>query len=184
MGATVYLWANNLEYKTNTTIYCEEGDFMSIMNTKSSQRVSVPCPIADPKKKFKNGELWITCSSDADCVLVDGSKTICACTFNSGSTGYCYPHESNEDFLGPNYWRDCGSSHTITDENTATYWLLYESAYFDSVGSISCTDIFAEINFIEDFQNQITTGATYNSTNLRSGSMPMVLGFLGFLALH
>ena len=183
-GAKVDLWANNLRYTTNTTIYCEQGDFMRIMNSESSQRVSVPCPIADPKKKFKNGELWVTCSSDSDCVLVDGDKTFCACTFNSGSTGYCYPHESNEDFLGPDYWRDCGTRHTITDANTATYWLIYEVALFQNLGSIKCTDIFAEINFIEDFQNQITTGATYNSTIVRSGSMPMVLGVLAFLALH
>jgi len=50
--------------------------------------------------------------------------------------------------------------------------------------SVSCVDIFAEFELLKDIEGSITTGASYDSSNLGGVSMAqtMALGVFWFLA--
>ncbi len=183
-GTSLLEKSQNADFSKNLQIPCSPGSLFNRFNL--TEKYTRSCPVPNPKQKFKNGGLVISCSSDLDCGLVDGTYTTCSCTFNSDSTGYCSPSVYNEDYLGAEYWRDCGANHTITDRNTQIYWSVYAWAWWVSLGSLSCIDIFGEINTLGTFQDQITTGASYEYPNLSRGSMAMALvqGFLGLLALY
>ena len=164
------------------TIPCFNGTLNFTSSIYKNITINYPCGTRDPKKHFKNGELVVSCSANSDCELVDGTSTFCWCTFKSGA-GICYPHVSNDDFLGDDYWRDCGANNTITDWNTIWYWSIYSWAWLINQGGLSCDNVFAEMNSLQAFQDQITTGATYGSPNL-NGFTAVALGLLGLLALH
>lgn len=115
-GLLIRWWATNEVYEKNTTISCAPGDFLSDANSTVPPTLTHTCLTPNPNKKFKNGKLVVSCSSDNDCLLVDGTNTTCFCAFNSGSNGYCIPSLSNEEFLGPDYWRDCGSRSLLRIE--------------------------------------------------------------------
>lgn len=183
-GGAVIFWSGWTYKETNTTLLCFPGSPLDSFNP--SHQVVLHCPPPDPSKKFKSGNMVISCSSSDDCELVDGSHTTCRCWLNSYDTGICSPSDQNEDWLGANYWRDCGADYFIEDRNTAIYWQVYGMAWITSHSSINCLDVFAEINSLQEFQDQIDTGASYDSFKLNDESTAMVLasGSLGLLALH
>lgn len=184
-GSLVRMWSQNMYSSQNTTMFCEEGSFFSLMNSSYSYLLyTFPCDTADPNKQFRNGGLVKSCSLDDDCEYVDGTFGICVCTFKSDNTGVCFSSAENEDWLGADFARDCGTNNIITDRNTALYWNIYAVAWLFNLGSLSCVDVFGEFKDIDKFKDQITTGASYDSPNLSSAAMAMMLGFLGFLALH
>ena len=184
-GVEVLSWVQSSSATANSTFSCQAGTFLSHKSSTYYQSAtSYPCPVPDAGKKFQSNQMQISCTTDSDCRLVDNTNSTCLCTFKSDTTGICIPSASNEDFLGTGYSRDCGTNHTITDRNTAMYWSVYVTAWVLDQGTISCRDIFGEIDTFSTFEDQITTGASYGSPSWASGYTAMALGSLGLLALH
>lgn len=195
LGSTLLHWSSTYLYPTNTTIFCTPGSFFNLINSSFSETFTDTCLVLSSNKKFKSGNMIKSCSSDADCELVDGTYATCFCTFNSNSNGICFSYTNNEDWFGADYVRDCGPNNTITDRNTAVYWYLYRNAWLLSLGDLSCEDSMVEINFMQQLQDQITTGASYDppnfngdSTAISSGdgstAAALMHGVLILLALH
>lgn len=187
-GSGLQVWA---QYSTSTTtddpFPCLPGTYLSAVNLAYAQygsNVNFTCSTFDPNKKFKNGNLVVSCSSDSDCVFADGKEGDCDCALNSESMGLCRVSSKNEDFFGSDYTRDCGTNNTITDRNTYIYWAIYAASWWIDQGTISCTDIFAEIDNFSDFEDQIATGVDHDIPSWASGYTAVTLGFLGLLALH
>lgn len=185
-GTIVLLWSEKEIYETNTTLFCEPGSSFSTLNSFYPKTYQESCLAHDPNKMFKNGGGFVkSCSSDLDCELVDGTYSECMCTFKSDNTGICLSSVELEDWLGDDYVRDCRDNGFIEDRNTALYWMTYRFAWIYSLGSLSCVNFFSEIDSLQELQDQITTGASYDSPNLSNGSTTTALlhGFLGLLAL-
>lgn len=165
-----------------TTLQCTQGSYFKAKTSGVPKTLSYPCLIPNATHKFKNGKLYVSCSSELDCEIISGQHMPCSCALNSESIGMCTPSPLNEDLYETEYQRDCGANHTITDTNTALYWATYGTAKYLKGCSLGCVDIFAEIKHLQDFQAQITTGASYDSPNLSDGSMTLAQGILGLLA--
>lgn len=104
---------------------------------------SAPCPTKLPNKAFQSGQSVVTCEEDEDCLLADGSKTLCVCSFRSDGLGICSVDYSNEVVFA-DYWKDCGSSNVITEEDSALYWTAYMGNWVYEQSTIECASIFAE----------------------------------------
>lgn len=154
--------------------------FFSLFNASFSE-FSLPCGThRDPNKKFKNGGQVLSCTSDDDCQLVDGTKTPCLCNFKEDNIGLCIPPEIDEDWT--EFWRDCGDSNVITDRYTVMYWSVYMWIWMASREAVSCIKIFVEFELLKDIQKEITTGASYDSDSVLAAQVT-ALGIFSSLAL-
>lgn len=139
------------------------GTYLACMEvtTTSSETVgtfqSLVCLTKQPNKSFQSGQTVVTCEEDSDCLLTDGTKTVCSCSFRSDGLGICTPSYSNEQ-LFQGYWDDCGSTNVITDEASALYWTAYMSNWIYEQSSIACADVFEENQTVKSLFDDYNQG--------------------------
>lgn len=155
---------------TGTTLSCTQSSTTSTTTT-STTFTSYSCGTKLSNKTFKNGQTVISCASDTDCLLTDGTYTDCTCIFKTDSNGVCEAHTSNDAVYG-GFWTDCGSSNTITDEDTAAYWVWYMLYWEYTNSNVSCMSIFMETTLLSDLYDAYDGAAT------------LAVGVFGLLALY
>lgn len=157
-AAAANYWALNLfvtRTSPGTTLACSA-------NPASTYTPTTPMNCGtkqNPHKNFKNGQTVLSCSSDTDCALVDGTYADCTCIFKSDNTGICEAHTSNDQVFG-GFWKDCGSSNTITDKDTAAYWSFYVAYWEYTKSTVSCMNIFEETATLSKLYSAYTTKPT------------------------
>ena len=153
------LWANTL---SNTSV---GATFPCSVNPASTYTPTTPvnCGTKNPHVTFKSGQTVLSCSHNYDCTLVDGTYTECVCILKSDNTGICRAHFSNEQVYG-GYWKDCGSSNTITDKDTAAYWAFYLAYWEFTKSTVSCMSIFEETATLTKLYNAYTKSTTPTPT--------------------
>lgn len=102
------------------------------------------CYPRQSNRAFKNGQAVVTCDQDIDCQLVDGSHTICWCSFRTDSKGICQPDISNDQVFAK-YWDDCGYEGLLNSEHEYNYWTAYRELFVYQQSPLPCTDIFSEL---------------------------------------
>jgi len=148
-AVTVSTWAGSI-YRgtlgtTSTTKECE-AEIAGTASTGTFQ--SSPCPVKLPNKAFKSGQTVVTCQEDENCLLADGSKTLCVCSFRTDGLGICAVDYSN-DMVFAEFWTDCGSTNVITDEDSALYWTAYMANWVYEQSTIECVSVFAESQLVQ-----------------------------------
>ena len=139
--------------------------------TTTTTFTSYSCGAKVTGKTFKSGQSVVSCNSDSDCVQTDGTNADCMCIFKTDSSGICEAHRSN-DVVFSGFWSDCGTSNTITDEDTAAYWDFYISYWEYTNSNVSCMSIFMETTLLNDL---------YDAYN---GAATLAVGVFGLLALY
>ena len=134
--------------------------------TTTTTFTSMSCGTKLSNKTFKSGQTVISCTADTDCKLADDTYTNCMCVFKTDGTGICEASSSNDQVYG-GYWTDCGTSNTITDENTAAYWTFYMLYWEYTQSTISCMSVFLETTTLDDLYS------SYNS------ALALAIGLLG-----
>lgn len=143
-AVTISTWAGKIftgGLGTSTT--AKECEAVTTDTTATGTFISAACPAKLANKSFKSGQTVQTCEEDEDCLLSDGTKTLCVCGFRTDGLGICSADYSNEQLFG-GFWEECGSSNVITDEDTALYWTAYMANWVYEQSTIDCTAIFAE----------------------------------------
>lgn len=124
----------------------------------ASTWTGMTCVPRQVDRDFKNGETVVTCTSDNDCALRDGSYTTCQCVFRPDGYGICKPDINNiQIFQG--YWDECGSSMTITNEDQYNYWMQYLILYPVLMSAVNCIDIFKEVQDMQDLNSAVVLAA-------------------------
>jgi len=138
--------------------------------TSTTTTVIPSCTSKNSQKSFKNQAISVTCNSDIDCKLVDGTSGNCVCVMGLETTGICEPDAANEQvFAG--YWEDCGTENTLSAEEFA-YWSYYKSVWVYTQSSVHCNDIFFEIQMLSTL------------LDAKDGAATLAVGVFGLLALY
>ena len=165
------LWAQlKVSLGGDNTLTCTASSTTSTSTTTSTTWTSMPCYTKQANKNFKSGAAVVTCTSNSDCLLIDGSKTTCSCAFRGDGAGICDPDTSNDQaFSG--YWNLCGTSNTITNANAYVYYTFYMTFWVYEQSTVGCTSIFLE---------KQTLNTLYSAYN---GSAALAVGGFGLAAL-
>ena len=163
-AAGTYIWV--LEGTTTSTYHClRDFDLPSTSTTVEWSTAVCPSKLID--RDFRNGQTVVICDSNTDCALRDGTYTQCQCVFRSDGHGVCTPDISNQ-YIFADYWNDCGSSNTISNQNEYNYWTQYFSLYTILQSGIGCLSTFKEVS---DFQ-----AFNYNSAGVLTAAAWVLLG--------
>ena len=168
----VGLWAeliNASSTSSGSTMSCTAATTSTTTTTTSF--TSMSCGTKLSNKTFKSGQTVISCTADSDCKLADDTYTNCMCVFKTDGTGICEASTSNDQVYG-GYWTDCGTSNTITDEDTAAYWVFYMLYWEYTQSTVSCMSIFLETTTLSDLYDAY------------DGAAALAAGVLGLLALY
>lgn len=103
------------------------------------------CLEVDSNREFKVGVGRVSCMSDADCVLQDGTVTpdSCLCTLQQNGLGVCKPDMQNPIFSG--YWDDCDSKN-LEDLEYMNFWAFYLSMWPYLQTDLPCSNYLAEVD--------------------------------------
>lgn len=127
--------------------------------TTSGSWDSMSCGTKLPNKNFKSGQTVISCINKNECVLSDDTTTDCVCVFKTDGTGICEANTNNDQvFTG--YWNDCGTSNTLTDWDTAAYWIYYMMYWEFTQSNVACMSIFMETTMLSDLYDAYNGAAT------------------------
>ena len=127
-------------------------------NTSTVTFTSVSCGTKLSNKNFKSGQTVVACTSSSDCRLTDDTYTTCMCVFKTDGSGICEASTSNDQVYG-GYWADCGTSSTLTDEDTAVYWAFYLMYWEYTQSTVSCMSTFLETATLSDLYDNYSGAA-------------------------
>jgi len=150
--------------------------------TTTNTWTSMSCGTKLANKNFKNGQTVISCTSDTDCQLADLTYSDCGCIFKTDGSGICEASTSNDQVYA-GYWNDCGASNTITDQDTAIYWVYYVMYWEYSQSTVSCMSIFWETQTLRHLYDAYN-GAAALEVGVNNGAAAFAVGVFGLLALH
>ncbi len=107
--------------------------------------ITVPqtCLEEDEAHEFKAGRGRVSCLSDEDCQLVNGSAGTCVCTLQQSGLGVCVPDIQNDVFEG--YWEDC-IAENLGDMEILSFWSFYASMWPYLQTDIPCSSYLAEVD--------------------------------------
>lgn len=109
---------------------------------------SFPCETKRQGKNFASGQTVIPCSSDTDCLLVDGTHSQCRCAFRNDGKGLCQPDMSNDSVFS-DYWSVCSTNGALTNYERAMYWWMYREVFVFTHSDLPCSSIFMEMETIK-----------------------------------
>ena len=104
------------------------------------------CLEAESAHEFKAGSGRLSCLSDEDCRLQDGSAApvgTCVCTLQQSGLGVCMPDIQNPVFEG--YWEDC-SDENLENLEILNFWSFYFSLWPYLQTDIPCSSYLAEVD--------------------------------------
>ena len=159
----VGLWAELINTSSASSSSSYSCVAVTTSGTSNAPFTSMSCGTKLPNKNFKSGQTVISCASDSDCVLVDGTYSNCMCVFKSDGTGICEASTSNDQVYG-GYWTACGTSNTITDEDSAAYWVFYMLYWEYTQSTVGCMDIFLETEALKDLEETYHNPHSYCPT--------------------
>lgn len=117
------------------------------------------CPAMEENKGFKNYAQNLTCYSDEDCELQDGTFTECVCAYRSDGLGVCLPDPSDPvTFAG--YWDECKANYGhIKDQKAYMYWTWYRENWVWTQSTVDCVGMFWELDKLQYLQGEYESAA-------------------------
>ena len=152
---------------TQNSLDCQ-ADAQQVNSNSILTWTPATCYPHQANRGFKNGKAVVTCARDIDCQLVDGAHTTCSCTFRTDAYGICEPDLSN-DLVFAKYWEDCDYDLKLTNQNAYNYWKAYREYYVYLQSSLTCTDIFQEIQEVN------TLFSLYDSATVLTAALAFFL---------
>ena len=118
------------------------------------------CPSMQENKGFKNYAQNLTCYSEEDCELQDGSYTECVCVYRSDGMGVCRADPSDPvTFAG--YWEECNANYGyIKDQKAYMYWTWYRENWVWTQSNVDCVGMFWELDKLQYLQGEYESAVT------------------------
>ena len=117
------------------------------------------CPPMQENKGFKNYAQNMTCYSDSDCELQDGTFTQCLCVFRTDGMGVCNPDPS-DPVIFAGYWDRCRANDWhISDQKEYMYWAWYREHWAWAQSTVDCAGMFWELDKLQYLQGEYETAA-------------------------
>ena len=140
------------------------GDTLLCMGTAqlmNSTGNSTTCLARQTSKSFKSGAALVFCTTDSDCLLEDlqYNANSCQCALRADGRGVCQPDPSSNLFW--EYWSDCGSSNTISDEKEVAYWMYYMQVWWLTQSNNTCVNNLKEMKMLTSLYQGYVSGAQW-----------------------
>ena len=139
---------------------------------KAGNWTAFMCPPVQENKGFKNYAQNLTCYSDEDCELQDGSYAECVCVYRNDGLGVCKPDPSDTvTFAG--YWSECKANHGyIKDQKAYMYWTWYVQNWVWTQSNVECVSMFWEMDKLQYLQ-----GEYESAVGVTLGAVALLVGF-------
>lgn len=118
-----------------------------------------PCMQRSPAKELSEGSHPKDCASNHDCLLQDGSFSLCLCGVRTINTnGICSPDISSALFS--NYWAACDSKGFVQDRDMGFYYSVLQRVYHIVQSDVTCApQLLWEFSILQDAEGRMQSGA-------------------------
>lgn len=108
-------------------------------------QIPAVCLEVDENRMFKSGMGRVSCMSDSDCVMADGTVNpeSCKCTLQQSGLGVCLPDQLNPIFF--DYWEDC-EDENLSELEILNFWSFYLSMWPYLQTDLPCSTYLAEVD--------------------------------------
>lgn len=118
-----------------------------------------PCMQRLQGKELASGSHPKDCTSNHDCLLQDGTYSLCLCGVRTINTnGICSPEMSSALFS--NYWGSCDNKGFIQEKDMGFYYSVLQRVYHLVQSDVTCApQLLWEFSILQDAELRMQSGA-------------------------